>query len=213
MKNAKFGSLMGLPPFVLKTQRLILVALFFIACNKDSGPNIADKLVKPTPQAMVLSRSEIEIKVVSYAQWLVNKMVPIVADQNVYAEIVSGNPYSEIVTSKLISLGFEGFDDFSQEFSTVGVDVIAAVNAGTLTEDAIYSILTQNISFFNFNALGISLTAANLPCYDAFLVNVMQAIIMTSVGALSSAGAAIVAGAAGMIYAYLAFKQCIKQYE
>ena len=203
--NALNTSLLHYIPF---KHVVIFIFLFIIAsCRKEpiayefppnsfSGHKISARSPEPDQQ------------IVDEAQWIIDNIIPLVSDESVYDDITSGNWYSTLATSKLLSLGYSGFDDFSQEFWNHTDAVSSAIRAGSLTAASIRQILLQNINNLNFSAMPGN--SAYLPCYEEFVTNLMFVAVAVAAASETVVGA-VIAGIAGTAAAYLQFKNCLHE--
>lgn len=207
MKKLKTFPILS-PNSALKSLMLIVV-LAITSCQKTS---VIDEIQSDFPNHVISSRST-ETDVVEYAQWLINFVAPLVADEAVYADIISGNQNSALVTSKLISLGFSDFNDFLDEFSIKGNAVTSAVNSGLLSALAIEQILLQNIDLLDFTPIGGASSSGiggALPCYDQLLIDLAFVAIEVAGAAYFGPWAAVGAAVLGISKAYLDFKNCLE---
>lgn len=187
---------------------VIFIFLFIIAsCRKEPIPD-AFPPNNLSGHKVSARSSEPDQQIVDEAQWIIDNIIPLVSDESISDDITSGNWYSTLMTSKFLSLGFSGFDDFSQEFWNHTDAVSSAVRAGTLTAESIRQILLENMDDLNFSAMPGN--PAYLPCYEEFVTNLMFVAVAVAAASETVVGA-VIAGIAGTAAAYLQFKNCLHE--
>ena len=188
----------------LRYGKLLLLAglFFFSSCRKDNDLLVSEgQPANPVSSLSSERTSGLEGEVVTYTQWIINNLVPVVKDQAVYGDIQAGNYSSSRVQAKMVALGFINFSDFAGKMVAKGSAVNAALNSGALTKESMSEILTKHLSEIDFNVLarhGGSIPGA--PCYNA-LMDDMAFILMTGAAAAVESGPAWSAVAIGTIIA------------
>ena len=191
MKNYNFSPSHYAVPW---RSRYLLFALLFIlgSCRKDSLSEMAvsENSTADVVQHMSSSRSsDLENQVVEYAQWMIVKMVPVVEDQAVYADIQAGLYTTTRVQAKMSALGFNNFEDFLIQFKDKATPVGEAIKTGLLTNKSLTLLLNQRLSPSDVSAMARSGGIASVPgtpCYNQLMDRLTFIVIAGAVGAIES---------------------------
>lgn len=213
MKNLRLftNSFVG---FSSRTGKLtwLLIVLIISSCQKEPLPGIHE----PPAQHVAASRTTpSDAQILASTQWFINNFVPLASDQDVYDDIIEGNQTSPLVTSKLASLGYSDINAFTQAFTANMGEVLSALNSGTLTASSLEQTLLQHMNEINFGVLdnGTSTAGMNgyLPCYEQFLTDLSETLVLTAVASGSGPWTSAITGVVGVAYSYWHFKNCLKE--
>lgn len=201
--------------------KYLLLALIFTlgSCQKDS---ISDMMGSETDaagitQQLSTSRSSgLESDVVEYAQWMINKVIPLVKDPLVYDDIKAGNYSSARVVSKLNTLGFSGYGDFAIQFALKGHDLNEAMKSGSVSKETLLTMFQQQFRQFDIPALGrmggSSSISSGTPCYDQLITNLAYVAVSIAIASVAATPwGAVYAGIVGVAAAYSAFYLCLEE--
>lgn len=205
--NSRYLSLHTCPNNKFIKVPVFIILIFISSCRKEP----VSTTIFPanfSGQNVLARSSDTEQEVLDEAQWMISYLLPVISDEAVYNDILSGNRYSSTVTARLNVLGFSDFDDFTTEFISRTSAVSHALNTGLINAEWVQQILQQNINNLNFSALGD--TSAYLPCYQEFVTNMMFVAVAVAAASETVIGA-VIAGVAGTAAAYLQFKNCLHE--
>lgn len=187
----------------------IFISLFIItSCRKEAVSNTPSHDNLPLVSSTTLRSSVLDQQIVDEIQWIINNIIPIVSEEQVQQEILSGDRYSSLVTLKLNDLGFSGFDDFAEEFQERTSAVSSAINAGQITTILMHQVLLENMANLDFSAM--SGNPSYLPCYEE-LVNTLIFVVVAVALASETVIGAVAAAVAGTAVAYLQYKNCLHE--
>lgn len=182
----------------------LLMLLCTSSCQKESGIALAEQQVSHS-QASVRSSVDLDQQVIQHTQWLINHMIPLVADGAVSAAIEAGNINSPVVTARLQELGFANFEQFALAFNSSGSAVQAAINAGTLKQSQISQIVQGHT--FDYSPIG---GPGGLPCTQQLAIDLAWVPVYVALAAGSGPWSAVIAGAVQVAVAYVNFKNCLR---
>ncbi|MCC6283631.1 MAG: hypothetical protein IT262_23705 [Saprospiraceae bacterium] len=218
MKNCNFFPTLYGAPWHLK---YLFMALVFTlgSCQKDS---ISDMMVSEnnaagsTQQLSTARSSDLESEVVEYAQWMIDKVVPLVKDPLVYEDMKAGNFTSGRVTSTLNALGFNGYGDFTSQFALKGSGLNEAVKSGSVSKETLLAMFQQQFRQFDIPALGrmggSSTTSPETPCYDQLITNLAYVAVSVAIASIGQTPiGAVLTGLVGVATAYSAFYLCLEE--
>ncbi len=217
MKNCNFRP--GLYGALRHSRYLLLAFLFTLgSCQKDfiSDVAVSENDAAGSIRYQSTSRtSDLESEVVSYTQWMITNMIPLVQDKAAYDDIRNGQYHTTRVQSKLNELGFSGYGDFATQYAAKGGNIVEAIKLGTLTRESFSQILSQHISDLDLTALGRSAlhtpAPPSTPCYDQFISNLAFVAIEVGIAAFSGPWTAAAVGMVGVAAAYVSFKLCLDE--
>ncbi len=197
---------------ILRSKYWLLVLLFaFGSCQKDAMHDIP--IAKSQDMAYEASSrsSNLESAVANYAQWMITHVTPLVKDPLVYADLTSGNYTTARVKTKLNTLGFSNYADFSEKLLAAGGIVTEAVKSGELNKETLALLLGQHMSDLDLTNMGRSTMAPGTPCYNQLITHL--AFVVADIAIASAAGpiAATIAGIVGVAAAYLDFNNCLHE--
>ena len=194
-----------IPTRISALAMLLLMLVCASSCQKEPECVLQEQQVV---QSQTLMRSSVEMdqQVVQHIQWVINNVIPLIADETVAAAIQAGNTSSSLVTARLQELGFSNFDQFATAFNSSSSTIQAAIQAGNLTQAQLIQIAQGHT--FDFSQVGGG--AGTLPCTEQFALELSLMPISVATAASGGPLAAVIAGAVHVTVAYLNFKNCLR---
>lgn len=206
---------LNLLPRLARTFSTLLLALLFLlvgACQKDPDVLLPAQAQATTATQVSLRSGELDAQVIQHIQWLINNMAVLVSDEAVAAAIQAGNTSAPVVTAKLQTLGYSGFEQFAQAFNNNGSAVQAALRSGTLTQAQLLQI-TAGHTFDFSNVPGVSNPEGrSLPCVEQFRNEIRLTPLIVAAAAIGteSPWAGAIAGVVHVYIAYRNYKDCLE---
>lgn len=217
MKNLGFSFLR--PPLFRQVLVLLLAVVFTLgSCSKDANLPMAESF--PSTKAVFQTSqrtSDMETQAVAYAQWMVTNLLPLAKDPVVYEDLKSGKYSSLKVNEKLKSLGFNSMAEFSAQLSAVGAPITQALNTGAMTKEYLSELLSLHASELDLQnmlsggAAGSTVPGFPTPCYDQLIDHLALVAAEIAIGASAGPWGAVIAGAVGVIAAYIDFHNCLDE--
>ncbi|MBL7798874.1 MAG: hypothetical protein JNJ90_20420 [Saprospiraceae bacterium] len=200
-------NLLRIPTGAIAAAVLLLMLVCASSCQKEPEGALQEQQATQKQSAM-RSSVEMEMPVVQHLQWLLDNVVPLVADEAVAAALKSGNTNTAVVTTRLQALGFSNFEQFAQAFNDSGSTVQAAISSGSLTQQQLLQIVGNHS--FDYSAVNSALghTSA-LPCTQ----QLETALALTPMVVLAASGTgwgAVIAGTVHVVTAYVSYKACLR---
>ncbi len=188
----------------MATAMLPLMLVFGTSCQKEPEITLPERQVAQE-QIVMRSSADLEQQVVLHMQWLLDHVVPLLADEAVAAALQTGNTSADAVTARLQELGFASFEAFVQAFNNSGSVVQSALGSGNLTQEQLLEIVGSHT--FTYSAMG---GTGGFPCTDQLAFDLAQTPLVVALASGGSPLSSAIAGVVHVAISYASYKRCLR---